>query len=286
MNQVDGLSSVGRELFLKSLISSNVPIYLSIKKEGQAFLDKKSSVELKSGDLLFEKSRIQFPKTKQILGLLQKGNQWRIFFYLNKAGYFFDSSIRLNLGYIETSVPSVIRKMESGSSSHSIFSGELAFAVDGKNVSIPLRINEGYDVVHVREFDMEKSSTAMGRPGLGERKSLYEFLGNICVYLSDSFENDSAATAGLMLPLDLIFVDRDYLVYGERTASGMFLDGQVYSVVLCFAVSPIIKRSIRCRCTVERIFAGKGDRNCYVCRITECREEDRRFLSEEIARFI
>ncbi len=259
MDKVESLSSVGRELFFKNLLASGSTLYFQSGDAAKKNFDKKSSTQVQSGQIFLERGKLFFRGCVEIESAAKKSSLARLFFYANSVGYFCDIALSFGVSGAWCPVPDVIKKIKSVERAKSvILSGKLSYMASGVAVEINVSVPESYDPI---------SST------------------NISKYLCDDFSSELPGTVGLRKPLELLYVDSRHVVLGDRNSSYPFGTGQRYSIVLDFVLSPVIRRSVRAECVVEKIESA-GERRCFVCSMDRVREEDSRFLSEGLSRFI
>lgn len=280
MNQIESLSSVGCELFLRSLINSNVPVYLSNSLDNDKCFDKSLAGQFLSGQIKLVSSKLFFEKSLAIEKWTCGGRLLRLFFYVNEVGYFIDLSVRPVLNGYESIVPNQIKKIPVTAPKKSLSAGGVfSYKSENSVIEIPIVVPEGLDVL-----------TAFDRGLHGEQESLrnnlfkqdgYSFSGNVCNYLC----RDESSQKGSVRPLEIVFLDKDFIAIGDGSERVLVQENQEYNVLIEFALSPIIKRKVKFGCLVEKVFKNQN-KNCFVCAISSCQEEDRRFLVDGLSRFL
>ena len=259
MGKVESLSSVGRELFFKNLLGSGSILYFQCGDAALKNFDKKSSTAVQSRQIVMERGKLFFRGSVDIDSAAKKSSPARLFFYANSVGYFCDIELSFGVTGAWCPVPDEIKKIQTVERAKSvILSGKLSYMASDVAVEINVSVPESYDAL---------SST------------------NISKYLCDDFSSEMPGTVGLRKPLELLFVDAAHVVLGDRNSSYPFGIGQRYSIVLDFVLSPVIRRSVRAGCVVTKIESA-GERRCFVCAMDRVKEEDSRFLSEGLSRFI
>ncbi|MBQ5383120.1 MAG: hypothetical protein IIU46_01555 [Treponema sp.] len=260
MSEIEELSSVGREIFFKTLVDSGVPVYLKDLPSGgerSGSFEKKSAFQLLSSEMEIKSGKIFFRRFPP-LEKSARAKRFVMFFYLNGKGCFCAVDLKAVQNFAECAVPEKISRIESSAEKKLVsVSGSVSYKAGNSQVVMKIFVPESYDVLEPAERNMKK-------------------------YLETDFEPSGE---GLRPPLDILHISGTKLVFGDRTSSYPFSKGGICSVSLDFELSPVIRRSVNVTCSVAGCVEREGKR-CCVLSLKDCRLEDKRFLSEGIAKFI
>src|SRR5574344_478019 len=107
----------------------------------------------------------------------------------------------------------------------------------------------------------------------------------VCRFLTDTPPvTNAVAVEGRAEPLTILYVNDKRIVFGSRERQEMLTLEADYSLNLTFCLekNKLFKRSVSIKMTVEQEYTADGENNarCFVCRYTNIKEEDVRFLYE------
>ena len=285
------LKGLEKENVLKTLESGNIDIIVKDMTFGM-------KVEIQSKYLSFNPQGILL--VSKSFGTLDKsvGNQISVQFYVNQVGYCFDSTLQDRSQGLAIVIPKNIGRVKSSSTlNEKSFRAKLFyFDENKKTVTIPCLVPDSYsllsrpvwnDVPASVQDECRKLMTQFVNQRKTQSPSL---IGNgmhllpIACYLCDpEMEENLDTVHGTQIPLDLIYIDDEKIVFGKRKyAQELELESD-YTLSLEVRLSAFLTRSILIGCTVSDIYAASSpDLECYLCTITQIKAEDERFIAERM----
>ncbi len=286
MSGVEALSSVGRELFFRKLLDSRIPIY--VQPSGSSF-DEKSALKVESVNVSLADGKLVFRKNSGLDSSARKKGSVRIFFFIDSAGYFCELNLSAGITGISSPLPSEINRIEAEEvENHPSVSGKLSYPAGKSNVSIGIYVPLRYDsskTLGRDEMKLEKLRVSAMWSRIDEKsRESYPFMMNLCVFLSD-LSASSGVSDGTRHPLELLHLGPENVALGDRDSACPLALGQSCTLSFDFSISPVIRRSVNLGCSVVET-VGNDNGRCMILSVDECREEDARFLSDGLSRFL
>lgn len=309
------LTGIERQLVLQYLMDGNVPVTVTEVVPLHDIRSEKSSQDENTHKIRAALSGV-FPVAipadrltvlEQGIILLQNppesakafdGKRVRVQFYFNKLGLYFETEMKSVKSGLALVIPATISRIEEKKQdSKGTFSAVLYYSNYPQNLSVNCGFLEGYRLFavpkwsDVDENDQKKAKEYLERFVMqcrNEGNSIGNgiYLISVVRYLAHS-ETDGGeqlkAIEGRKKPPAIIYIDNERIVFAAKKDEIIIGEGGEYSVVLGFPIphSPIKERVVYILFRAEKIFTDdSGEKCCAVCRYTNIKEEDARYLED------
>lgn len=302
------LTGIERELVLQYLIDGNVPVTVTpiedegsdaaVEDDGQKVKPATSAlfpIAIKAEQLkVLEQGIILLTNPpKNVKNFIDK--KARVEFYFNRLGLYFETRVKEIKAGLALVIPSSISRIQEAESAPrpTEFSAQLYFSVHQKtDVHIDCVPAQGYDIFSKPVWkDIDEAAQKKAKEYLEEfivhaRQKGVAGSGvqliPVVRYLSEKVSK-MESVQGRKAPLDVLFVNHERIVFGQKTGNIDLRDGTEYAIEMSFPLPrPLTERKIFGTCRVEANYIDDNEEFvCAVCRYTSLQEEDIRFLYEK-----
>lgn len=309
------LTGIERQLVLQYLMDGNVPVTVTEvslpvqenvdenKKNNSAHRIKAASsgvfpVALPADRLTVLEQGIILLKNPPESVKAFDGKKVRVQFYFNKLGLYFETEMKSVKSGLALVIPATISKIEEKKQDNrGAFTAVLYYSNYPQNLSINCGFIEGYRLFSApRWSDIDEENQKKAKEYLerfvmqfrNEKNSIVNgvYLISVVRYLSSRGTEDGEqleSIEGRKHPPSIIYIDEDMIVFAAKKRDIIIVEGGEYSVVLGFPIlmGPIKERVVYIVLRAERIFTDEsGEKCCAVCRYTNIKEEDARYLED------
>jgi hypothetical protein len=312
------LTGIERELVLQYLRDDNVPVTVTLEDKpqqveaevaaGKANLPEDAErvpasavfpVAIRSQQMTVLNQGIILLKNEMRTVKQFLGKRVRVQFYFNHLGLYFITTMKECSQGLALVVPSSIKRIEDTPTLKEYeVSGVISFISEDKSiVKIECIPSEKYELfVQPKwgdiELEKQKQAKAYLERFVAESRSEQGVsIGNgvhlfpVCRFLTDTPPvTNAVAVEGRAEPLTILYVNDKRIVFGSRERQEILTLEADYSLNLTFCLekNKLFKRSVSIKMTVEQEYTAEGENNarCFVCRYTNIKEEDVRFLYE------
>lgn len=311
------LTGIERQLVLQYLMDGNVPVTVTeVSLPVQENIDENKKNNNNSVHRIKVASSGVFPVAlpadrltvlEQGIILLKNppesvkafdGKKVRVQFYFNKLGLYFETEMKSVKSGLALVIPATISKIEEKKQdSRGAFSAVLYYSNYPQNLSINCGFIEGYRLFSAPKWsDIDEENQKKAKEYLerfvmqfrSEKNSIANglYLISVVRYLSSSGAEDDEQLEhieGRNHPPAIIYIDEDMIVFAAKKSNIIIEEGGEYSVVLGFPIlrGPIKERVVYIVLRSEKIFTDeRGEKCCAICRYTNIKEEDIRYLED------
>ncbi|MFA6936634.1 MAG: hypothetical protein WCQ67_00215 [Treponema sp.] len=313
------LTGIERELVLQYLRDDNVPVTVTLEDKPKPVetevKDEKVNVTLEKDRVPLSEVFPVAIKAQQMTVLDQGiillkndkrtvdkflGKNVRVQFYFNRVGLYFITTMKECSAGLALVVPSSIKRIvDVAKKNEYSLEAELSFVSEDKSViklnCVPSEMYKLFVTPKWGDIDLSKQKDAKfylekfvdeSKKGQGASIGNGVHLFPVCKYLTDDsiIDDSPVAVVGLYKPLDILYVDDKKIVLGSREEKELLQLEADYKLNLNFTLEANhnFKRRVNISCSVENEYSANGDNNarCFVCKYTDIKEEDTRFLYE------
>lgn len=300
--------------FIKKFLVSNIcelKIYKTEKNKENltesfsVFTDNKKSQEYFFKNNILKISE-NYGKTEDLKKIALSNEKIRVNFYFNKLGLYFYSKLFLVENGFYLSLPDEFYNVKDFSLLESKISVTIFYECGKKNdkkntillkcfgdEKFPLFEKPVLSAKNLVENDFNSDVKSWIEKILRAAKqnpSGYPEIGNglflisVGKYLLDEENSEIESVQGRKKAPAVIYLDENRIVFASKKEDIILSAGEKYEIQIAFPIpGPIKSRKLNLACVVQKIYENADiTKFCADAKITEIKEEDKRFLSEKI----
>lgn len=293
------LTGIERELVLKYLQDANVPVTVTpLEITTDAALHSATSavfpVALQPDKMTVLTQGIILLKNPPQAAESFSGKTVRVEFYFNRLGLCFTTKMTQVAAGLALVIPSEINRIsETPLKKTNSFKADIFYSTKNKkDVHIACTSAENYELFSKpawKDIKIEYSLTAkkyletfVARARRQKDAGNGIYLIPVCRYLAEQ-QQSLKSVQGRAEGLSALYVNHEFIVLGGNAENFPLSSGIEYAITLFFPVDikPLSERTIAATCFVSEIYQDDGSsKKCAVCRFTDMKEEDMRFVYE------